>query len=239
MSVTLITPTADRPKAFALCEKWMGRQTFKDVQWIVVDGGESAVNCTMGQEYIRNPFSGSSIQNFTSNLREGVKRARADKILIIEDDDWYSPNYVEVMVEALDTDLVGQIPPRYYNIRTRKYRVFNVNRASLCCTGFRSTLIPAFLRILDLGTCYVDIHLWRSTESKKVIRRNDSVGIKGLPGKAGLAPAHLNFRGTPDKNYKVLRQWIGADAALYENFYFPRSRVVAPKKSKYKKVQTF
>jgi len=239
--VTLITTTADRPEAFALCEKWMSRQTFKKVHWIVVDGGESAINCTMGQEYIRNPCFDDPTQNFLSNLREGVKRASTDKILIIEDDDWYSPNYVEVMVEALDTDLVGQIPPRYYNVRTRKYRVFSVNRASLCCTGFRSTLIPAFLHILDLGTCYVDIHLWRSTKNKKVIKRKDNVGIKGFPGKAGLAPAHMNFRGTPDKNYRMLRKWIGADAEVYKHFFLPQPSTLPKRKilTYSKKVQTF
>jgi hypothetical protein len=36
---TVITPTGDRPETFALCERYLYRQTLKPSKWIVVDDG--------------------------------------------------------------------------------------------------------------------------------------------------------------------------------------------------------
>jgi hypothetical protein len=51
--IVLVTPTGDRPEAFALCEKYVASQTVKPDVWIVVDDGEVPAVCTMKQHYIR------------------------------------------------------------------------------------------------------------------------------------------------------------------------------------------
>ena len=37
----VITPTGDRPEAFALCVKWMKSQDLSPHVWVVVDDGEA------------------------------------------------------------------------------------------------------------------------------------------------------------------------------------------------------
>src|SRR5687768_6841694 len=51
--ITVITPTADRPAAWPLAERWMARQTVQPDQWIVADDGIAPAPLTMGQQHIR------------------------------------------------------------------------------------------------------------------------------------------------------------------------------------------
>ena len=61
--ITLITPTGDRHEAFALCEKWIGRQSYiGQIQWVVVDDGHEPTETTLGQEVLRpEPVEGYSL----------------------------------------------------------------------------------------------------------------------------------------------------------------------------------
>ena len=105
MPLTLITPTGGRPEAFALCERWMGRQTYRgDVQWIVVDDCEEATVVTMGQTVIRpQPWwkLGAPTTQY-ANVRAALELVKHDKIVHIEDDDWYGPTYLETTYHRLD-----------------------------------------------------------------------------------------------------------------------------------------
>jgi len=47
-----------------------------------------------------------------------------------------------------------------------------------------------------------------------------SVGIKGMPGRAGLGEGHAGHpRYAPDPSLNVLRQWLGPDAGHYARYY--------------------
>ena len=85
--ITLITPTCDRPEAFSLCEFWMSRQTYDgEIQWIVVDDGNTPVCTTQGQEYIRREPGLATQHSLRENFLEGLKHSKGDKIFVIEDD---------------------------------------------------------------------------------------------------------------------------------------------------------
>src|SRR5690606_27643891 len=75
--IALVTPTCDRPQAFALCERWMARQTVPWTQWIVADGGATPQPVTLGQTVIRRP-SPPGIANFAGNVLAALEVVRAD-----------------------------------------------------------------------------------------------------------------------------------------------------------------
>lgn len=225
MSITLITCTGGRPEAFALCERWMAAQTFTgDVQWIVVD------DCNPGtrlhqQELIRpEPAWAPGQITLGRNLSAALSKVKHDKILFIEDDDYYGPGYVSEMARALDrSELVGEIAARYYNVEQRRYlEVGNVRHASLCQTGMRASLIPLFESVIDHGDGrgFFDLDLYRRYSSPHFLATRHVVGMKGLPGRAGIGIGHRPRPGwMPDHDLRILRYWIGADAEAYCHYF--------------------
>lgn len=216
--LSLITPTGGRPDAFQLLEGYIASQSYRGmVEWIVVDDGPKPTPCSQGQTVIRRkpywtPQHGPSL---VANLTAGLREARGEKILFIEDDECYLPFYLERMEEALDRHaLVGQAPARYYNVKTRSYRVIsNATHASLCQTAMRRELVQPFLDLLAaLPSPFVDIPLWRSYGSAGLsFSCADVVSIKGMPGRPGIGAGHrasgVSWIGDPD--CVTLRSWIG------------------------------
>jgi len=224
MALTIITPTSDRPEAFQLCQRWMARQTYAgEVQWIVADDGREAATCTMGQEHIRRPPAETPRESFLGNLLAALQRVRHDKVVFIEDDDWYAPEYLARMDRWLDqADLVGEAGARYYHLPTRRYHFCgNTHHASLAQTGLRAERLPKVAdEICRSHTTFVDVRLWRRWSAgwkKRLMPQTTlSAGIKGLPGKRGIGIGHrLDDRHPVDADGSVLRQWIGADADIY------------------------
>lgn len=175
--VALITPTRDRPEAFYLCCTWLFRQTFmRPVQWIVVDDGDTPVDSGFRQvpgqrnwtlSYLRREPSAVAC-TLQDNLLAAIDVVDAPVVLIIEDDEHYSPLYVEEMVWRLrDVDLTGETRARYYNVAERRWGIMgdNTKHASLCRTGFRTTLMPAFKKIVEVANenhdPFIDIRLWK------------------------------------------------------------------------------
>lgn len=226
--LTLITPTSDRPQAFALCERWMARQTYSgQLHWIVVDDGQEPVKCTMGQDYIRRPPGEHPHQSFLGNLLAGFRRAEsfaASKVCVIEDDDWYSPGYLQQMSDWLGKyELCGQGRARYYNLQTRRFKTFgNTAHASLCQTGFCGPLLRPVIQWIKSGraTRVLDTEIWKTVGAGRSMRLDPestlSCGIKGLPGKGGLGYGHRMSSEQIDHDGAILRQWVGEDAAVYE-----------------------
>ncbi len=219
VELTLITPTGDRPESFALCEKWMSKQTYsEEYQWIVVDDGLIPTKVTMNQQYIRRS-SDTKIHTLTANLRAALRECKGEKVLIIEDDEWYHPNYLKVMSERLDDhELVGTGMARYYYIRERLYREFPEHtHSSLCRTGFRKSLIEKVFALCQTSDPSVDMRLW---ESVKGYREETDVplviGFKGMPGrkvKRGKA------KGIEDSNLSKLKEWIGRNIKYYKSYF--------------------
>ncbi len=234
--VTLITPTRDAPEAFALCETWMERQDFAGaVQWIVVDDGDQPITCTQGQLYIRRqPTADDPDHTLGLNLLEAIPNVQADRVIIIEHDDYYPQDYLRRMMDLLaQADLVGTSNDRYYNVRDRRWRrCRNTAHSSLFATGMRRSVLDHLARVCREWQTFIDITLWRSWDGPKLLIDRDTpeapqaVGIKCLPGRKSLTT--LNGRwsaqaagvtdGEPDPSGDVLRQWIPADYQKYLPF---------------------
>lgn len=224
--VVLITPTGGRPEAFALCEKYMKRQTYKGpLTWLLIDDCFPTVRPTMGQMYIRGPRvwqAGLNTQRF--NMEEAMKHLPSDTgyIFVIEDDDYYAPNYIEVMVGLLrHAEIAGLSNSRYYGLHVPgSITMHNYGHASLSQTAIRASLIPELISSINSGDLYIDIVLWRQAREKfksLVLLANTSlsVGIKGMPGRMGITGSHRDRKYFHDPVQAVLKSWLGADFALY------------------------
>lgn len=223
--ITLITPTGGRPEAFALCEKYMARQSVKFDQWLVIDDYPVPTECTMGQEVIRpEPLWKDGGMTLPRNLLAGLQAAEGEYILIIEDDDWYSPEYIKTLVEKLQTyDLAGEGKARYYNIQNYRHMTHtNMKHASLCQTGFRRSILQKVMHCVEgnTGRGFIDLFIWELEVNKMVFAGSQTcLGIKGMPGRSGIGYGHTDRMGAPDRRpLHTLKKWIGPEAIVYEQF---------------------
>lgn len=221
--ITLITPTGGRPEAFALCEQYVGRRnTDLAIQWIVVNDYDDAPHL-MATDIIRpHPRWKEGDKTLGRNIKAAVEAVQSDFVLIIEDDDWYSPEYIQHYYNKLQlVELYGQGAARYYNVATTQYMIHtNRKHASLCQTGIRIEALKKHLYCFDGDYPFHDLELWKIPVTKQVDpMSNLCIGIKGMTGRAGLGMGHRqDLSLTKDREYVMLRQWIGEDVENYKGF---------------------
>lgn len=225
--VTIITPTGGRQEAFSLCEKFMARQTYQGpVQWIVVDDCNPPTKITQEQQYVRGPkqwAQGINTQRY--NMDAALPLIEGNYVFIIEDDDWYAPHYIDRMVNLMQQgfEVVGEANNKYYDVRKPGFKAMqNYQHSSLCSTGIRKSAIPLLTQAVHSGELFFDIHLWRAANAKRAPtllcqNANLCIGMKGLPGRAGIGVGHNQDYGL-DRDYSKLKEWIGEDYKLYEKF---------------------
>lgn len=176
------------------------------------------------------------------NMEEALSRIEGDYILILEDDDYYAPTYIEEMVKLLSqADIVGEVNAKYYNLKIPGFRQMgNTHHASLAQTGITKDALPYLQAAVDSGELYFDIHLWRAAFQHKIPMRifankNLCVGMKGLPGRAGIGAGHRMEGYRKDYGLEKLTEWLGADAEIYKPFitenYDRPERKLLPRKS--------
>lgn len=223
MRISVITPTADRPRGIELCERYMARQTVQPDEWIVADGGQTPARLTMGQIHLHQP-SPAGAANLAGNILRALDAVTGDLVVIVEDDDHYAPNHIAACVAGLKRwPAYGCNRLLYFNVEHRCW-VQMANRGSaLCQTAFRRELIPemqkAAREAMEAGSFGIDGRFWAS-RLHMANGAQTCIGIKGLPGTPGLGIGHRpkskpGRRWRPDPEMKILRQMIGADAENY------------------------
>lgn len=229
--ISLITPTGSRPAAFKLCEQWMKNQRnlgpHKIKEWLVVDDCQNnPTKCTMGQTYLKGPKEwrpGFNTQRY--NMDVLLERVTGDIILVIEDDEYYSPEYLSTMVKLLESaSIAGLSNSRYYHLQAPGWKFMNnYQHASLCQSAIRKEALPLLVDAVHSGEYYFDIQLWKKaleTGASSVLLSNTnlSIGIKGMPGRSGLGAGHemIGYKG--DRDMTMLNQWLGDDAKYYSGF---------------------
>ena len=82
----------------------MACQTYSGpLQWVVVDDVIPVTRMTMDQSFVRPRPEWRGQHTLARNLREGLRLVQNDLVLIIEDDDWYSPEYfADAIPDELD-----------------------------------------------------------------------------------------------------------------------------------------
>lgn len=156
----------------------------------------------------------------------GLEVCKGDVICICEDDDYYAPNYLEVMYGELNNprysfEAVGELNSRYYNLQYKKWRLLNNGSfATLCQTIFRKSLVPTLRQVLAEGDNKFDVRFWKKLVCPRYLFPDTklTVGMKGMPGRPGLGIGH-----NPESNQwhpdtptlDQLRKWIGDDVTAY------------------------
>lgn len=175
MKIAVLIPDRnDRPKLLKNCLRMLAAQSLQpDIIEVVCDAPVSA-ECDITWRY-----------------RTGYDRLRnkgIDIILLIENDDWYSPLYIETMVNAWSNngrpEIFGTNSTIYYHLKLKAYfTMYHNTRAS----AMNTLLIPD----MNFDWCadtepYTDMHLWSQLKGL-VIRpdKNISIGIKHGDGLCG------------------------------------------------------
>lgn len=223
MRISVITPTADRPRGVELCEKWMARQTVQPHEWIVADGGQAPARLTMGQVHLHRTAPPGAA-NLANNVLRALEAVTGDMVVVIEDDDYYKPTHIEECARGLRNRPVYGCPRLLYvNVHHRCWIQMGNRGSALCQTAFVRSEIPtmrrAAERALQAGTFGIDGNFW-SGRAALATGAQTCIGIKGLAGTPGLGIGHRprsypGRRWRPDPNLDQLRRLIGADVEHY------------------------
>lgn len=240
--IAVITPTRDRPRAVALALQLCSRSNYEGLEVTRVWVG-SPVDVASGpgllQFSIETPAQRPDL-DLLQNVRRGIQFLEAsgaefDRVVIMEDDDWYHPDYLQWQA-ARDEYLTGIAASIYYNVRNRTWQdCGNQRHASLCMTSFswshRHYVKAAVNRCLEMGNPWLDIMLWgdefRPEFSDLYANRLDdysddplSVGIKGIPGSKNIGMGKGKMK-QADPDGTRLRYLIGDEVGLYAKMYQP------------------
>jgi hypothetical protein len=239
--IALITTTGARAEAFELCKQHMEAQTYNgEVTWIIVDDADPITTANVPSDFKPNweivkiypqPRWAEGQNTQGRNLKAGIDYVKTlenvSAIFIIEDDDYYSPNYLQAMVDNLKQfDAIGETRTVYYNVSSRYYYENpNEHHASLFQTAFTPALIPL------MESCYaekfIDIKFWQGATNKNLFKANNlAVGMKGLAGRMGIGCGHQIRREPNDPEMAYLKKLVGKDYVKYKDFYGKHNRGV-------------
>lgn len=189
MANLLVTVTCNRPKAFEQLKKVVKKQTTNDFHWLIVcDGGWDKYVFPKDATVIKRDNSADTRHSICENWLAAIgwiQEHEYDKFIIIEDDDYYHPQYVLQTIQLLDNgDLVGWFNDAYYYVLSRKPRlVHNQNLATLAATAFNRKALGHVERCAAYGNKSIDLLLWHD---------NPPDGFPRFTGKKILAD---NFTG--------------------------------------------
>lgn len=203
----LIPTRGDRPEFLKNCLRMIWNQTLKPSDILVIDEKPKDKNVDITYRY-RTGYAELSKRDL-------------DVIAFIEDDDWYSPDYLQIMTDKwLENGkplLIGTAYTIYFHLKLRKYFIFeHTQRASAMNTMIRPN-IPKIDWGLDFDP-YCDLHLWTKLGSQvgdRIIFKPEkiiSVGMKHGIGKTG-GFGHSNS--DPANDY--MNRYIQDDGGLLES----------------------
>lgn len=234
MHITIVTPTGHRPAVIQLLKKYIEAQTYKDeITWVIVNDGvpdDVPFNEVQGVELISIAatttwHSGYNTQRL--NWMDALKVIPKDTsaIFCMEDDDYYSPEYLETYVKLLDTfSLVGEGNNKYYYVPGKCFKEMNnYVHTSLSSLAFRSGMLSTFLEALHSGEVFFDTVLWDLVRKQRIssllfTNHNLSIGIKGLPGRPGIGVGHTPEKYESDPFFTKLDEWCKESANNYMEF---------------------
>lgn len=204
MKIAVIIPDrGDRPEFLANCLRMIEAQTLKPVHVELVNDAPLNDQCDITYRY-----------------RTGYDRLRGkgfDLIAFLENDDWYSPEYLQVMSTHWENvgkpDLIGNSYTIYYHLGLKKWRVMeHMQRSSAM-----NTLIKPDLEIpwCPDYEAYTDIHLWMKAGLKGIVfkpSKHIAIGMKhgvGLTG-GGFHTTKLGKYAFDDSDMSFLRSNLDA-----------------------------
>ncbi len=224
-----LTPTGMRPEGMALLGEYLNAQTYAGtLTWVIVDDCDPETRVPKMRDlfhvkHIRPDWRWKPRMNTqVACMKAGLEHVPDDAtLLILEDDDAYLPDYISCMLNAIaNAELVGERDSRYYNVATGKWRVLKGKyHSSLASTVCRGAALKKLRELCASGIKkMLDVTLWKTFQGKKeLLSDHNVVGIKGLPGRAGVGIGHRSHFGSVDID-DVLGLWAGEYAENYRIF---------------------
>lgn len=170
--------------------------------------------------------------DITWRYRLGYDRLRnknIDCILFIENDDWYSPTYIETMIQEWSRrerpNLLGHSYTIYYHIKLFAFfSMLHQTRASAMNTLIAPDMYFEWCRDDDPFT---DTYLWQTINSREIFTPANTIclGIKHGVGLCG-GQSHVNRlnrytdKGTDDKDQTFLKSIMDSDSFNFYANYF-------------------
>lgn len=206
----IIPDRGDRPLFLAQCKKMINNQTLQPTEVYIID---------------YKPISKEV--DITPRYRKGYEIAcndGMDVVLFMENDDFYSPIYIETMIKewlkVSKPDIFGIGYTYYYHLRLKKYRKFvHPRRASMMNTLLKCGL---FVQYPSYNDPYTDIALWKQFKSYTFSPETPiSLGIKHGVGLNGghFHNDKLDRYECNDFNFEFLKSVTGPEFEFYYNFH--------------------
>lgn len=213
MKVGVLIPTrGDRPLFMANCKRQLAKQTLQPAKVVIVDYVPFTKECDITQRYRKG--------------YDQLRKQELDVIALMEDDDYYAPDYLQLItdewVKAGRPDLFGTTYTIYYNIKLSAWLTFHHHTRS----SAMSTLIAPDL---NFKWCvdhepYFDIHIWHEIKNRKLFRpeKHICLGIKHGEGLCG-GQFHTNRYDRyeeKDPEKKFLQEHMDPESfAFYSNYF--------------------
>jgi hypothetical protein len=209
--IGIVTPTrGDRPEFLKQCIKYMGQQTRKPDYMCIVDYAPKSKNKDL-------------VERCKVGIEDCLKND-CDIIFFIEDDDYYSPIYIQSMYQRWEEvgkpELFGINQSIYYHLKTKRYwEKTHSNHSSLMSTLITKELAAKidYSKVKDI---WFDVYLWSnfkgvSTQFKYYICAGIKHGI-GLSGGIGHNP-NAGIYNRNDHNGELLRNIVGINNYRFYN----------------------
>lgn len=217
-AISVITPTGDRHTSLSLCRFYVRRQSIP-VQWVVVDDGQEPWNPGADVYVRRERRDDDPAHTITVQIPEALAAATGDLVVVMEDDDWYGPHFVERIASYLQkAEVAGEGIRRIWraDIKWGDERIKRGRKhTALASMGWRRThdARATAMCIEHRDDPFVDRHIWEAASSSFMgWEEPQNMAIKGLPGRPGTKE-HQKLWGRHDET--LLHKWIGDDALRY------------------------
>jgi len=157
----------------------------------------------LGIVHVDYPPFGNSF-DLIERIKTGIKQAKHwgfTKAFIVENDDWYSPEYFK----PFDEDFVGYSDTIYYHIKNKTWeQTFHAQHSSLFSTAFKIAAMATF-KWPRPDSVFLDIGIWKYAINYKfrLEKENPNIGIKHGMGLCGGMGHRQTF---PFKDYEM--KWI-------------------------------
>lgn len=221
--VTVVTCTGQRPELFALCRKWVLRQTRKPARWLIVVDCDDTPDAPEAEiQRLPDSFTIPPCSHPSAALR-AISYALtlvsdAHDVVVMEDDDWYGASYIEEVLA----------PPCAFSHQRRMYQChLPAERYSVCDYPEPVEGMLAF----KAGNAE-RIRSWLLRRPHGDSLQHESEGIEmsqlvqvkgvgfGLPGRTGATRKHVTEHRKvqimqPDPGNKTFQRLVGVDAHSY------------------------
>lgn len=234
MTITCITPTGDREDSFKEIVTCINNQTVKPDKWIIVDDGVTPLGKdtidTIEVPYSIIRLAPVNYHSLSRNLLYALDVAPDGHIIIVEDDEWYGPDYIQQRCNELKTvQLTGD---RYrYRYSLSNGGTWGISRnSSFSClhsTAFRSDIKKKVYEAIAASDKHdADVRIWNAIKADNnltyCVQANTKpymVTIKAWPtGRAGTMGLHRRPLGNNDKGLVKLQEWLGNDFERYSKY---------------------